>query len=111
MCTWATTNSVTLPWRAGESHMDLGKILRWDARWILRTTPEPKGESHGEIQSGVSRAAGPSGSQFAARSAGGPGYCAGSSAVRGGELRRHGGFWSRQGEAVAPVPAAGARDS
>src|SRR5216683_601744 len=37
------------PSRAGESHMDLSLVLHWRAIWILRTTPEAKGESDGQI--------------------------------------------------------------
>src|SRR5882757_4401649 len=95
------------PARAGESHMDLRSMLHWSARWILRTTPEAEGESHGQVQESFSTPAGPSCGQCAARPAGGLDHCLGGDAVWGGDLLGHGRVWPGQGRAVAAVSAIG----
>src|SRR5690348_15847990 len=42
------------PHRAGESYMDLSRLLHWKTRRILKTTPESWQGSDAEVQVGVS---------------------------------------------------------
>src|SRR5260370_35897248 len=100
--------ALTLPSRAGESHMDFRSLLRCFARWILRMTPALLRESYGEAQEGFSTIAGPAGGQRAARSAGGIGYRFGGGTLRSRDLFGYGGGWRSQGRAVGAGYAAGA---
>src|SRR5581483_10004464 len=68
---------------AGESHMDLRRLLPWTARGILKTTPAQWRESDGQIQEGFSAAGGPACGQCTARSAGGAVHRAGGGFVWG----------------------------
>src|SRR6266404_1485229 len=104
-------SSYLSPQAAGESHMDLGPLLHCLARWILRTTPTTRRESHGEVQEGFSAVVGSTCGERTARSAGGIGYRLGRGPVRSRDLLGDGGVWTGQGRPAAAVSAPGARDS
>src|SRR5581483_10359873 len=96
------------PHAAGESHMDLRRLLPWTARGILKTTPAQWRESDGQIQEGFSAAGGPACGQCTARSAGGAVHRAGGGFVWGRIVLGHGGFRRVEGRAVAALPWSGA---
>ena len=99
------------PFCAGESHMDLRRLLQVHTRSILRSTPRAQVESDGEIQEGFSTVAGPQGGQRTARVAGGFVHCScGDTVWRRGPLG-HGHVWAIQGSAAAAGPAVAARDA
>src|SRR5215813_13738451 len=95
----------------GESHMALSGVLHRRAIWILRTTPNPKGESHGQIQEGFPTVARSARGQRKPRVAGDFVHRAGGGVVRGRWPLGHGAVWPLQGTGAARHPAPGARDS
>src|SRR5438309_1026091 len=95
----------------GESHMDLEPLLHCSARWILRTTPTTRRESHGEVQEGFSAVVGSTCGERTARSAGSIGYRLGRRPLWSRDLLGHGGVWTGQGRPAATVSAPGTRDS
>src|SRR5580700_11848895 len=77
------------PAGAGESHMSLDKVLRSNAKWILKVSPDSAGDAHGTIYPGFFRIARPAGRQCGARSDGDFVYRFVGYAVRSTELLRH----------------------
>src|SRR5450631_1850956 len=94
--------------RAGESHMDLKRLLHWRTRRILKTAPESSRGSNGQVQENFPAVAGPARGQCEARSSGGAVHCAGGGAVRSGKLLGYGGLRTVEGRTVAAFPALGA---
>src|ERR1700683_928716 len=78
----------TLPWRAGESHVTLGKVLRSKAKWILKVSPDSAGDGHGTIHAVFFRFARSASWQCGARSDGDFVYRLAGDAVRRPELLR-----------------------
>src|SRR5215475_4219512 len=95
----------TLPCKAGESHVDLTWVLRPQATWILKRTPESLRESDAEIQEDIPRLAGPAGGQCLSRFARHHRYRAGGNAVWGDRRHGHGVVCSVEGSAAAAIPA------
>src|SRR5713226_9253328 len=80
-------------------------MLRRQARWILKRTPETLGKSNAEIQEGFPRLAGSAGAQCPSRFARHHHHRAGCDAVWGAGRNRHGTVCSLEGETAAAIPA------
>src|ERR1700694_3060006 len=96
----------TLPWRAGESHMDFYSILRGLTIWILKMSPDDWEVSDEGFQESFPAVAGPACGQRAARSARSCVHCAGRNAVWCGKLRGDGRVRPEQGRVFAAAAAA-----
>src|ERR1700730_13899367 len=100
------SNLLTLPWRAGESHMGFYCILRGPAIWILKISPDHREVSDEGFQEGFPWVAGSAGGQRAASSARSSDHCVGGDTVRRGQLRGDGRVRPEQGRAFAGIAAA-----
>src|ERR1700736_5518628 len=103
----AAVNSLA-PLAAGESHMDLRRLLHWRTRRILKTTPGSWRGSDGQVQEDFPAVGGPARRQCETRTVGGAVHRAGCSAVRSRVVLGYGGIRTIEGRAVAAFPAPGA---
>src|ERR1700710_1170578 len=88
---------LTLPWRAGESHVRFGKFLRSREKLILKVALDSDGAADDSICGVFRRTAGPSREQCSARSDGDFFHRLGGDAVWGNELHRHGAVCADEG--------------
>src|SRR5690349_12068523 len=83
-------------------------LLHVRTLWILRTTPELRGGSDGEVQEGISRLAGSASAECAARFSRSAVHRTRSDTVRGRWPFGHGAVWQVEGRIAAANPSFGA---
>src|ERR1700710_1100616 len=92
---------LTLPWRAGESHVRFGKLLRSREKLILKVALDSDGATNDSICGVLRRTAGPSREQCSARSDGDFVHRIDGDAVRSDQLYRHGAVCPDEGVSLA----------
>src|SRR6202790_5909700 len=99
---------LTLPWRAGESHVRGAKLLRWKENLILKVSPDSRGDSFGQVCRMFFAVGRSSEEPSPARSDRDAVHCAAGHVVRCHDLLRHRAVWAGEGSAVALDSVAGA---